>query len=83
MKPEHFARLEALVKPWDVQQCRDKYRRLDFPRADRCKDLNQRYRWDLVWMIQPEDRNQLFKELHEYLNDDHVDTALKKIVPPL
>jgi hypothetical protein len=83
MKPEHFARLNALVEPLDTWWRRNKYLKKDFPYADKCKDFNQRYRSDLLWLTNDESRNQLFKELSEYLNDTHIDTALKKIVPPL
>jgi hypothetical protein len=83
MKPEHFARLEALVKPLDTWWRRNKYSKLDFPYADKCKDLNRRYRWDLLWSVEHGTRTQLFDELYEYLNDTHIDTALKNIVPPL
>lgn len=42
--------------------------------------LNKRVRWDCYWAAQeylPE--RFVINTLYEYLNDDHIDTALKKI----
>lgn len=36
---------------------------------------SKRYRWDLLWLSRFE-----VVELYDYLNDDHIDTALRKIV---
>ncbi len=36
----------------------------------------RRYRWDCVWSA---NIGGFLNELYEYLNNDHIDTALKKI----
>lgn len=47
----------------------------------RIKDLNKRVRWDCFWIAARTNREELDKlELYSYLNDDHIDTALKKIM---
>ncbi len=47
-----------------------------------CNLSEKRMRWDLLlatgWIT-----NGFMKELYEYLTDDHIDTALKKIVEQL
>lgn len=75
------AELEALrvaLAPFDTAERRDAYRRGIFPRADRVRDLDKRYRWDLLYhaggyrILPPS------AEL-----DTHIDTALRRVVPPL
>jgi len=57
----------------------DRYRNGQYPRADKTKDLNQRFRWDLFWAV----RHQFDVDLWSYLLDEHIDTALRRIVPKL
>lgn len=80
VSPEAFKRLQAAVEPLDTPERRARYLAGDFVNADRCKDLNMRYRWDLFWLV---DRDAVFKEELKDLNDDHIDTALRRAVPPL
>ena len=82
--PELFAQMRAEIEPLDTPANRARYLAGDFPRADRCKDRNMRYRWDLFYeMI---DLRRAYKmealPLKGYL-DDHIDTALRRIVLPL
>lgn len=71
MKPEHFAILQDAVAKLDTADKRKAYA---------ARGLSaRRYRWDLLYasgvleaMSQP---------LYLYLNDSHIDTALRKIVP--
>lgn len=56
------------------------YRKRMIVNADRVKDINTRFRWDMFHRAMKTDKFQLQDELYEYLNDDHIDTALKKIV---
>jgi ribosomal protein L37E len=77
---QHLETLRAAVAPHDTPTARDAYRSGNFPRADKVKDLDRRYRWDLYHAsgahakIQPYD--------HGY-DDSHIETALKNVVPPL
>lgn len=59
----------------------DAYRSGDFPNADRVKDINKRFRWDCLnafvgshWVCD---------NLYPYVDDSHIDTALRRIVDPL
>lgn len=69
--------LRKAIEPLDTQERRDAYRRGEFPRADRCKDRNMRYRWDLLYA------SGVLLTLYENLDDSHIDTALRAIVKPL
>ena len=80
MKKEHFDMLKS-----DIEAVKRKhpsaetlYREGKFPRAEQTKDVNKRFRWDLFWAV-----HRYYRELFDYLNDDHIDTALRKIVPDI
>jgi hypothetical protein len=70
IKPEHLKHIESAVSALDTPQARAAYQD---------KGLSHmRYRWDLAhaagltpWFS---------SELYPYLNDDHIDTALRKVV---
>lgn len=78
MSPENVERIRAAITPLDTPERRDTYRRGEFKNADKCKDLNMRYRWDLLYASKL-DLYALFKEL----DDSHIDSALRQIVKPL
>lgn len=79
--PEHFAALKALVGPADTPERRALYLAGKYHNADRTKDLDMRYRWDLYHATVKYDA--WTKAVYEYANDNHIDTALRAIVPPL
>ena len=47
----------------------------------RVKDQAKRFRWDLFWATRQESK--IIQDLYQYLNDTHIDTALKSIVREL
>jgi len=75
---EHVAAIRDLIEPLDTEETRQRYRDGDFPRAELTRDLNRRYRWDLMWAA----RANLVLHDADY-NDSHIDTALRSVVPPL
>lgn len=79
---EDLATLRSAVEPLDTDDLRDRYRRFDFPRADRAQDLNKRYRWDLLRMASQNNAGVQAITLADYA-DAHIDTALRRIVPVL
>lgn len=83
IEPTDLESLAAMVKPSDTPAIRAQYIAGDFPRADRVKDLNKRFRWDLLWMGDGATRRAWFDRVYKYANDDHIDTALRSIVPVL
>lgn len=78
MSDDVYRKLHASVSQLDTDDRRNRYRTGDFPFADKTKDLNQRYRWDLMW-ASLDGR----WELLDGLNDSHIDTALRRMVPAL
>jgi len=40
---------------------------------------DKRYRWDILWSTPASFRTPWFDEVYQYCNDDHIDTALRKI----
>lgn len=78
IRPDDLDAIRAAVAPLDTDDRRSAYARGDFPRAELCKDLDKRYRWDLLhaarFPIVP---------LYEYLSDAHIDSALRSLVPPI
>lgn len=78
MKLEHFAQLETSIKSLDTGERRLTYKKRLFQNADKVQDLDKRYRWDLLYIA-----SLPMQELYSYLNDEHLDTALRKLVKPL
>jgi hypothetical protein len=82
IKLEHFEILKAALVPLDTAARRAQYRAGAFPRAQHVKDLDKRYRWDLLNM-QPALLRWVCDEIYTYADDAHIDTALRAIVPAL
>lgn len=74
---EHLANMRAAIEPLDTDETRERYRQGNFPRADRVKNLDMRYRWDLLWS------SGAYGEEFDGYKNDHIDTALRAIVPTL
>lgn len=74
-------RLARLIEPLDTAETREAYLRRDpcIPNIGAAVDLTRRYRWDLFykvkgWKVLPDDPG---------MADSHIETVLKRIVPPL
>ena len=68
MHKHHIENLEQALHKLDTPALREVYKAGQFPRASLVQDPDKRYP---------------IQELYAYLNDDHIDTALRKIVKPL
>lgn len=79
VSPNDLERLSKAIAEFDTPEVRAKYLRGDFPRANKTKDLHKRFRWDLFWAAF--DRGFAFTD-SPALHDAHIDTALRKVVPP-
>ena len=75
---DDFSALKSTVSPLDTSEARSAYQRRDFPRAELCRDVDKRYRWDLLHASRFP-----VTSLYSYLDDTHIDTALRNIVRPL
>lgn len=67
---EHFLELKIAVESSPV------YPELMDYRARGLSDM--RYRWDCVWAVHSS-LKQWFDQVYQYANDDHIDTALRRI----
>lgn len=75
---EHLEAMRELISPLDNEDRREKYRNGDFPRSELTKDVNRRYRFDLMWAAKAYN---VFGDT-EY-DDSHIYTALRSIIPSL
>lgn len=73
IKPEHLQTLVDNLTPFDTDELRSQYKA--------CGLSDKRYRWDLTYLANSS--RFICDVLYEYMNDDHIDTALRKIVKPL
>lgn len=82
---EHLEVLAEAISPLDTEVLRTVYRKGEFPRADKVQDLNKRYRWDLLWAARQYTAKTLVARVMDegHYNNGHLDTALRRIVPPL
>lgn len=73
MKTEHFEALKAMLSGFariDLQAGREHYRKEGLS--------SKRYRWDVLYSVPFAKRQEWFDlGIYEYLNDDHIDTALR------
>jgi hypothetical protein len=89
MSARDFEIVKTAIEGIETDALRRVYRAGDFPRADLVKNLDKRYRWDLLHgAYRPEHDPIIPQPLIQYLydqgyNDTHIDTALRAIVRPL
>ena len=73
MKPEHLAHIKASISKHDTDFHRSRYQAAGLS--------TKRYQWDLTY--QAELTPWICDTLYDYLDDQHIQTALNKIVKPL
>jgi hypothetical protein len=73
IKPEHLAHMKSAFEKWDTDYYRSRYQAAGLS--------TRRYQWDLVraagltqWLCDT---------LYPYANDEHIQTALNRLVKPL
>ena len=81
MKPEHFEQLDLLITEF-IETYSGGLIQLRAAIHSQATHLDKEmwFRWDLFHAAVP---SEFAHELHEYLNDTHIDTALRHIVPCL
>lgn len=76
MTPAHFTQLETMIKSANP----------DLNMTDHLESLRtigfseKRIRWDILFDVPYANRVTWFDEVYKYLNDDHIDTALKAVL---
>lgn len=87
IKPADLETLKSFLAPVDTAELRQKYLAGDFPRADVCKDIDKRYRWDLLYRSRIKIGDgvgiQGDVNLYSYMDDNHIDSALRSFIKPL
>ena len=73
IKPEDYEHLKKAIAPLDTEELRKQYK--DAGLSDK------RYRWDLSYKANL--TKFICDTLYPYMNDVHIDTALKSLVKPL
>ena len=77
MTATHFDQLKAMI-------CNHQDHIDDYVEACRTMELSERrIRWDLLWNVPHSSRVVWFDEVYKYLDDTHIDTALKAVVKQL
>lgn len=80
IKPEHYDHMKSeIAKVFDRQKHEDHTKFVI--NEGRSKDVDMRVRWD--WSYYANLSPFISKEVYEYANDNHVDTALRRIVSEL
>jgi len=75
MTPADFERLSAaLALVWTPE--REAAHRAAVSGA--CRDIEKRLRWDFFWAIPRETRQAMMDNFYTYLDDTHIDTALRR-----
>lgn len=72
----------AALEGIDTEYWRTEYRAGRFHNADKTKDVNKRYRWDLLHSV-PDSWRLTSACYDQGMNDSHIDTLLRSIVPAL
>lgn len=72
IKPEHYSEIKRKIAALPQDQCRQHKENL------RVKDLEKRFRWDCYHAAKCHN-----SDFYTYLNDNHIDTALKQIIKEL
>lgn len=81
VSPEHREAIARAIRPFDTAETRARYVARDIPRADTVRDIDRRYRWDLLWAAVDSGRAS-YAMIRDY-KDAHVDTVLRQCVAPL
>ena len=83
IKPEHFENIRDYISVLlkNRPDLITLYEHGNFARSESVKDLNKRFRWDMLWYTT--NAQWVCDTLYTYLDDTHLDSALKQIVPTI
>lgn len=76
---EHLAVMDKAISALDVNMIKSHRDQLKLD--PRVKDLDKRLRWDCMYAANL--NSFVCQVLYTYLNDDHIDTALKHVMPTI
>ena len=76
--------IDEQVQALNSEHNRALYRAREIPRADAVKDIDRRFRWDILWALPAMVRQSFLAEVRELGgNDNHIDALLKSLVADL
>lgn len=83
-----LAKISHIIAPHiaqlDIEKNRQAYRDYKFNNADKVKDLNRRYRFDVLYAIPKAARQEFFDLAYGMgANDNHVESLLKALIKDL
>ena len=80
IKPEHYNTLKTAISELGVDTIKKhkNYLLTDKEEQAKIKDIDMRLRWDCLWTSKID-----IGVWYDYLNDDHIDTALRYIMHEL
>ncbi len=83
IKKEHLIKLkqgiDAVLSNKDISELVHDYETGNFPRSEKVRDLQKRFAYDILRASGQ--TSFICDVLYKYLNDDHIYTALRSIVP--
>lgn len=85
IRPEHYAFMRDTIAKRVTKEQVDAHREA-VRVSGRFTDLEKRIRWDVANATRTDDGKRLttwFCSLYDYVNDDHIDTALKAVMKEL
>ena len=82
-----LAHLSSIIEPYimalNTEQNRQAYRDGKFHNADKVKDINMRFRFDVLYAIPSNVRNEFYRQAYKIGNDSHVNSLLKSLIKDL
>ena len=83
MKQRHFDQLKQMLfdvaSDYGWTKTMDGLRSFGFAVEDYYRLSPERARWHILFAVPAEERGPWVKQVYEYLNDDNIDTALRKL----
>ena len=83
MKKEHFDEIKSRIGKLFLtnKHLVDLYESAEFPQAEKIKDLQTRFNFDIFYYVTP--GKWVSDNLYPYLDDSNINTALNQILPKL
>ncbi len=82
-----LAELAPIIEPYimalNTEQNRQLYRDRKFHNADKVKDINTRFRFDVLYAIPSSVRNDFYSKAYKLGNDKHISSLLKSMIADL
>ena len=82
-----LAHLSVMIEPYitalNTEQNRQAYRNGKFHNADKVKDINTRFRFDVLYAIPSSVKNDFYSQAYKIGNDSHINSLLRSLIKDL